>query len=56
MLEPNHIYNIDCLQGLHQIPDGYVDLVVTDPPYEIETKGSGIYKQYDKRYIHELEA
>jgi DNA modification methylase len=55
MLEPNNIYNIDCLQGLRQMPDGCVDLIVTDPPYDIETKGAGLYKQDDKRYIHELE-
>lgn len=29
----NYIDNIDCLEGLEQIPDGSVDLVFTDPPY-----------------------
>lgn len=29
----NYIENIDCLEGLKEIPDKSVDLVVTDPPY-----------------------
>lgn len=29
----NYIDNIDCLEGLKEIPDNSVDLVVTDPPY-----------------------
>lgn len=39
---------------LKNIPDNSIDLVVTDPPYNIETKGSGLYKQSDKQYIKEL--
>lgn len=37
------------------MPDGSIDLVVIDPPYEIETSGAGLYKQPDKQYIKELE-
>lgn len=44
----------DCLELMKSIPDEYVDLVVTDPPYVIETTGSGIYKQADKQYVKEL--
>lgn len=29
----NYIDNIDCLEGLAAVPDGTVDLVLTDPPY-----------------------
>lgn len=32
-MELNKIYNQDCLEGMKQIPDSSVDLVVTDPPY-----------------------
>jgi site-specific DNA-methyltransferase (adenine-specific) len=35
MLELNKIYNMDCLEGLKQIDDNSVDLIVTDPPYNI---------------------
>lgn len=53
-MELNKIYNMDCLEGMRQLPDNCVDLVVTDPPYVIETSGAGIYKQADKQYVKEL--
>lgn len=37
----NKIYNEDCLEGMKQIPDKYIDLVVTDPPYCIGTTSNG---------------
>ena len=33
--ELNKIYCMDCLDGLKKIPDNSVDLIVTDPPYNI---------------------
>ena len=33
-IELDRIYNMDCLEGMKQIPDGTIDLIVTDPPYE----------------------
>ena len=27
------IYNEDCLEGMKRIPDGSVDMVLTDPPF-----------------------
>ena len=44
----------DCLELMKDIPDGSVDLVLTDPPDEIATTGAGIYKQADKQYVKEL--
>lgn len=32
-MELDVIYNEDCLEGMKRIPDGSVDLVLTDPPY-----------------------
>lgn len=40
-IELNKIYNEDCLEGMRRIPDGIVDLVVTDPPYCIGTTSNG---------------
>lgn len=37
----NYIDNIDCLEGLKEIPDNSVDLIVTDPPYGIGIKSQG---------------
>ena len=31
-METDKIYNMDCLEGIKQIPDNSIDLVVTDPP------------------------
>lgn len=48
------IYNQDCIQGMQMIPDKSIDLVVTDPPYIIETTGAGIYKRQNIQYTKEL--
>ena len=50
-----YFYNEDCMELLKHLPDNTFDLVVTDPPYEIATRGAGIYKQDDKRYVQELD-
>lgn len=36
----NYIDNCDCLEGLKNIPDKSVDLVVTDPPYMLNNYSS----------------
>lgn len=33
MLEMNKIYCMDCLEGLKEIPDNSIDLIITSPPY-----------------------
>ena len=38
---------MDCLEGMRIIPDKSVDLIVTDPPYEFETRGAGFHKKRD---------
>ncbi len=40
LLELNKIYNIDCLEGLKQLEDNSIDLVITSPPYE-DITGAG---------------
>ncbi|PIP29422.1 hypothetical protein COX27_01495 [Candidatus Kuenenbacteria bacterium CG23_combo_of_CG06-09_8_20_14_all_36_9] len=42
-LELNKIYNQDCLEGLKEMPDNSVDVVITDPPYWL-----GSYLSIDK--------
>lgn len=37
----NYIDNIDCLEGLKEVPDGSVDLIVTDPPYFLSMGHAG---------------
>ena len=38
MLELNKVYLMDALELLKQIPDNSVDLILTDPPYNISQK------------------
>lgn len=35
-LKFNEIYNIDCIEGMKNIPEKSIDLVITDPPFAIE--------------------
>ena len=57
--ELNKIYCMDCLEGLKKIPDNSVDLVVTDPPYNIsiDTWDKFEAKEYLKwceKWIYEI--
>ena len=39
-MELNKIYQMDCLEGLKQLKDNSVDLVVTDPPFSFGVASS----------------
>lgn len=44
MIQPNNIYLMDCLEGMRNLPDKSVDLVVTDPPYSfVDDHGGGAF-------------
>jgi len=48
MLKENEIYFKNCLEGMKEIPDGSVDLLLTDPPYRIHAKsGGGLHNKRD---------
>ena len=47
--ELNKIYCMDCLEGLKKIPNNSVDLVVTDPPYNISIDEWDKFQ--DKEYL-----
>ncbi len=47
MLPPNAIYNIDCREGLTQIPQESIDLLLTDPPFGIDFQNVG--SQYNRK-------
>lgn len=40
MIEQNKIYNEDCLEGMKRVPDGSVDCVICDLPYEVLNRGN----------------
>ena len=52
MLEMNKIHLMDCMEGMKEIPDKSIDLIVTDPPYFLPTqsyvgvRGSGYIKRH----------
>ena len=39
-MEIDKIFNQDCLEGMKGIPDQSIDLIVTDPPYKLPSRGS----------------
>lgn len=42
MIELNKIYNMDCLDGMRElVPDNFIDLTVTSPPYDNLRKYKG---------------
>ena len=48
MIELDTIYNEDCLTGMQRIPDGSVDLVLTDIPYNEVNRESNGLRNLDK--------
>lgn len=39
--EVNKIYNVDCYKAIKDISDKSIDLIVTDPPYQINNTKTG---------------
>lgn len=39
MFELNRLYNVDCMEGMKEIPDCYFQLAIIDPPYGIGESG-----------------
>ena len=48
MLELNNLYNMDCMDGMRQFPDGYFDLAIVDPPYGLQRfkHGGSVINKY----------
>jgi len=57
MLELNKIHLGDSYELIKKIPDGIVDLVIIDPPYEIIGGGcmTGLFKDRGKRHFNAIE-
>ena len=45
-MEIDKIYNMDCLEGMKQIPEGTIDLTVTSPPYDNLREYGGIAEEW----------
>ena len=49
-MEINKIYNENCLDTMRRMPDNFLDLTITSPPYNLGEKhhtGNNIHKAYD---------
>ena len=61
--ELNKIENIDCLDGLQKLPAGSVDLIVADPPYNLnknfgkwdERKKKDVWLSWSKSWLDECD-
>ena len=53
MIELNKIYNEDCLKTMAKMPDEFIDLVITSPPYDDLREYNG-YKFKFKKIAKEL--
>ena len=53
MLETNKIYNVDCLDGLKQLDDNSIDMILIDPPYGITNQVWDILPDW-KKFGNEL--
>jgi len=51
MLELDKIYNMDCIEGMKQIPDHSIDVVIADPPYNISKDSWDKIKDYSNWFI-----
>ena len=47
-MEQNKIYNEDCIETMNKMPDNFVDLVVTSPPYDNLRDYNGYSFEFDK--------
>jgi site-specific DNA-methyltransferase (adenine-specific) len=45
-----HLYNADCLEVLKKLEDNSVDLILTDPPYDIKNTKTGGKSQLNKSF------
>ena len=46
----------DCLERMKEIPDGSVDMVLTDPPYILSTsKGGGMMGKGGRKFMEDME-
>lgn len=44
----------DCFERMKEIPDGSIDMFLTDPPYEISNSGGGMMDRDNRDFIREI--
>ena len=48
-MELKGFYNMDCMEGMKEIPDKYFDLAIVDPPYGIGISGNPVRQAHAKK-------
>ena len=48
MIELNKIYNEDCLEGMKEIPDKSIDMILTDIPYGVVNRNDNGLRNLNK--------
>jgi len=48
-MELKGFYNMDCMEGMKEIPDKYFELAIVDPPYGIGISSNPVRQQHDKK-------
>ena len=46
----------DCLKLMHDIPDGSIDMILTDPPYEISNSVGGMMNKQGRDFIRQIDS
>ncbi len=54
-IELDHIYNMDCLEGMKDIPDNSVDCIICDLPYGTTACKWDVLIPFDKLWEHDRE-
>lgn len=55
MLKPG-FYNMDCMEGMKEYPDGYFDLAIVDPPYGGGNDRGGVLPIHSGRMVQPVPA
>ena len=53
MIKDNHLYNESCLETMKKMPDGFINLIITSPPYNMNlrlSKGKYISRELVKEF------
>ena len=49
------LINGDCFEEINKLSKGYVDMILTDPPYEIINSGGGMMNRDNREFIRNID-
>ena len=42
-MDINKVHNLDCLQGMKELPDDFINTIITSPPYNKQKNRKGVF-------------